>query len=155
MPGPAEEAREEVEGVVAPGGPALFVLGEAVVAVLVVDFAGFGGGERVVGFGDLDEFLGRRFRCRCLGGGWSVGVIQRPRKGGGEVEALVGERWVLVAAILLRHSRGRRKEAIYSRVFVGVVFLAEGSIRLLDFSIRSAFVELEELVEILGAKGQR
>ncbi len=27
-------------------------------AVLVVDFAGFRGGERVVGFGDLDELLG-------------------------------------------------------------------------------------------------
>lgn len=55
----AEEAREEVERVVtAAAAAALLVLGEAVVAVLVVDFAGFGVGEGVVGFGYLDEFLG-------------------------------------------------------------------------------------------------
>lgn len=57
--GAAEEAAEEVEGVVAAaaGAAALFVLGEAVGAVLVVDFAVFGGGEGVVGFGDLGEFF--------------------------------------------------------------------------------------------------
>lgn len=55
----AEEAREEVEWVVAATAAAtLLVLGEAVVAVLVVDFAGFRVGEGVVGFGYLDEFLG-------------------------------------------------------------------------------------------------
>ncbi len=59
MAGAAEEAGEEVERVVAATGAApLLVLGEAFVAVLVVDFAGFGGGEGVVGIGDLDELFG-------------------------------------------------------------------------------------------------
>ena len=64
MPRAAEEAGEEVEGVVAATATAtaaaatLLVLGETVVAVLVVDFAGFGDGEGVVGFGYLDEFFG-------------------------------------------------------------------------------------------------
>lgn len=61
MPAPAEEAREEVEGVVVPLAAALLVLLEALVAVLVVDAAGFGLGEGLVGFGDLDEFLVRGF----------------------------------------------------------------------------------------------
>ena len=39
------------------GAGALFVLLDAFVAVLVVDFARFGGGEGVVGFGYGDEFL--------------------------------------------------------------------------------------------------
>ena len=61
--GSAEEAGEEVEGVVAAlsASAALFVLREAVVAVLVVDLAGFGLREGVVGFGDGDEFLGGGF----------------------------------------------------------------------------------------------
>jgi len=42
MPAAAEEAREEVEGVVVPLAAALFVLFETFVAVLVVDAAGFG-----------------------------------------------------------------------------------------------------------------
>lgn len=59
--GPAEEAREEVEGVVLLGAPAaalrlLPVLGQAVVPVLVVDAAGGGVREGVVGVGDGDEF---------------------------------------------------------------------------------------------------
>lgn len=37
---------------------ALLVLFQAFVAVLVVDAAGFGLREGIVGFGDLDEFLG-------------------------------------------------------------------------------------------------
>lgn len=54
----AEEAAEEVEGVVVLGGPAaLLVLRDAVVAVLVVDFTRFGGDEDVVGFGYGDEFV--------------------------------------------------------------------------------------------------
>ena len=55
----AEEAGEEVEGVVGLVGVAagLLVLFEAFVAVLVVDAAGFGGGEGVVGFGYGDEFV--------------------------------------------------------------------------------------------------
>lgn len=60
MPRSAEEAREEVEWVVAPRATAaaLLVLRQPFVAVLVVDLAGFGLGECVVGFGDGDEFLG-------------------------------------------------------------------------------------------------
>jgi len=50
--GAAEEAREEVEGVVRAGAAALLVLLDALVAVLVVDLAGLGLGEGVVGFGD-------------------------------------------------------------------------------------------------------
>ena len=53
----AEEAREEVEGVVLAGLAALLVLVEALVAVLVVDAPGFGGGEGVVGFGYCDKFV--------------------------------------------------------------------------------------------------
>lgn len=57
--GAAEEAGEEVEGVVAAAAAAVagFVLRQAFVAVLVVDGARFGGGEAVVGFGDFDEAL--------------------------------------------------------------------------------------------------
>lgn len=60
MAAAAEEAGEEVEGVVAASGAAAagFVLREPFVAVLVVDSACFGFGEGFVGFGDLDEFLG-------------------------------------------------------------------------------------------------
>ena len=59
MSGATEEAGEEVEGVVgaAAAALALFVLFDAFVAVLVVDFAGFGLGEGVVGFGYGDEFF--------------------------------------------------------------------------------------------------
>ena len=67
MSAAAEEAGEEIEGVVgARAGAALLVLCEAFVAVLVVDAAGFGGGEGVVGFGYLDEFLGGGF----VAAGW-------------------------------------------------------------------------------------
>lgn len=59
MAGAAEEAREEVEGVVRAGATALLVLLDAFVAVLVVDLARLGLGEGVVGFGDGDEFLVR------------------------------------------------------------------------------------------------
>lgn len=81
VPAPAEEAREEVEGVVVPLAAALLVLLEALVAVLVVDAPGFRLGEGFVGFGDLDEFLVRGFVAsvvqvdnlvmarRCKGGG--------------------------------------------------------------------------------------
>ena len=60
----AEEAREEVERIVAAasaGSAAGFVLREALVAVLVVDLARFRLGEGFVGFGYLDEFLGCGF----------------------------------------------------------------------------------------------
>ena len=54
-----EKAGEEVERVVGTAGAVtLLMLFQAFVAVLVVDFAGFGYGEGVVGFGDFDEFLG-------------------------------------------------------------------------------------------------
>lgn len=61
MPAAAEEAREEVEGVVVPLAAALFVLFETFVAVLVVDAAGLGVREGFVGFSDFDEFLVRGF----------------------------------------------------------------------------------------------
>ena len=62
MAAAAEEAGEEIEGVVgATAAAALLVLFKAFVAVLVVDAAGFGDGEGVVGFGYLDEFLGGGF----------------------------------------------------------------------------------------------
>lgn len=62
MAAAAEEAREEVEGVVlwaaaTAGGGLLAVLGEAVVAVFVVDAPGGGVREGVVGVGYGDEFL--------------------------------------------------------------------------------------------------
>lgn len=52
-----EEAREEVEGVMALLSAALAALFQTFVAVLVVDFAGLGVREGFVGFGYLDEFL--------------------------------------------------------------------------------------------------
>jgi hypothetical protein len=62
VPTAAEEAREEVEGVVVVGAApaaATLVLLDAFVAVLVVDAACFFGGEDFVGFGYGDEFVVR------------------------------------------------------------------------------------------------
>lgn len=57
--GAAEEAGEEVEGIVAAAGAApLFMLGEAFMTVLVVDLASFRGRKGVVGVGDLNELIG-------------------------------------------------------------------------------------------------
>jgi len=66
----AEEAREEVEGVLATtaSASALFVALDAFVAVLVVDATELRVAEGFVGFGDLDEFV--------LGGA-VVGVLVR------------------------------------------------------------------------------
>lgn len=79
----AEEAGEEVEGVVVGvgGGAALLlaVLGEAFVAVLVVDAAGGGVGEGVVGVGYGDEFLFGGF-VAAGGGVWLVGRLGRGMK---------------------------------------------------------------------------
>jgi hypothetical protein len=110
----AEEAAEEVEGVVVLAGPAaLLVLRDALVAVLVVDFAGFFVAEDVVGVGYFDEFLGGGFVAtgfivldvfRGLGGlGWEVDV----------------------------------------RVLVWVVFLAEVSVGFLDLAVGGIFLEAE------------
>ncbi len=72
MSAAAEEAGEEVEWVVpAATAAALLVLFQPFVAVLVVDAAGFGRGEGVVGFGYLDEFLGGGF----VATGWGEGLI--------------------------------------------------------------------------------
>jgi hypothetical protein len=58
----AEEAGEEVEGIMVLPAPAtLLTLLEPLVSILVVDFAGFRDGESFVGFGDFDEFLFGRF----------------------------------------------------------------------------------------------
>lgn len=55
----AEEAAEEVEGVVRLEAAALLALLEAVVAILVVDLPAFGVAEGFVGFRDLDELVVR------------------------------------------------------------------------------------------------
>ena len=72
MPRSAEEAREEVEWVMAPRATAaaLLVLRQPFVAVLVVDLAGFGLGEGVVGFGDGDELLGGGLVAPVMKEGW-------------------------------------------------------------------------------------
>ena len=59
VPTTPEEAGKEVEGVMLSVATAarLLVFFEAVVAVLVVDLAGFGGGKGIVGFGYCDEFV--------------------------------------------------------------------------------------------------
>ena len=76
MAGTAEEATEEIEWVMATTSTAaLLVLREALMAILVVDFAGFGGGERVVGFGDLDKFFGGGLVSSTQGSALSAGVL--------------------------------------------------------------------------------
>ena len=58
----AEEAGEEIEWIVGAAAlSALLMLFQPFVTVLVVDAAGFGLGEGVVGFGDLDELFRGRF----------------------------------------------------------------------------------------------
>ncbi len=58
MPAAAEEAGEEVEGVVVGLAAAALLVGfEAVMAIAVVDLSGFGLGEGFVGFGDAYKFL--------------------------------------------------------------------------------------------------
>ena len=69
MPGAAEEAGEEVERIVsgAAGAALLAVLGETLMTVLVVNTAGFRGGESFVGVGDLDkEFVGGVVAAVCI-----------------------------------------------------------------------------------------
>lgn len=53
----AKEAREEIERVSSLTVSTFFVLFEAFVAVLIVDFARLGFDEGFVCFGDFDEFL--------------------------------------------------------------------------------------------------
>lgn len=53
----AEEAGEEIEWVSSLTVSTFFVLFEAFVAVLIVDFASLGFDEGFVCFGDFDEFL--------------------------------------------------------------------------------------------------
>jgi len=53
----AEEAREEIEWVSSLTVSTFFVLFEAFVTVLIVDFAGLWFDEGFVCFGDFDEFL--------------------------------------------------------------------------------------------------
>lgn len=58
MSGTTEEAREEVKGIVVLARTTtLFVLLNAFMAVLVIDFACFFLNEDFVGFGNLNEFL--------------------------------------------------------------------------------------------------
>lgn len=87
MPASAEETREEVEGVVRACPAALFVLRDAFVPVLVVDFARFGRGEDVVGFGDGDEFLVRGVVasvCACIVSSYSCLRVRLKYCGVGE-----------------------------------------------------------------------
>jgi hypothetical protein len=73
MPAAAEEAREEIEGVVmARGAVAGLLLLDAFVAVLVVDAAGFAIGEDVVGFGDGDESV----VCLFIAAGFCVSIVR-------------------------------------------------------------------------------
>jgi len=65
MPAAAEEAREQVEGVMVLLAAALLPLLKAFVPVLVVDFAGLGIRESFVGFGHFDELL---FGCVVVSG---------------------------------------------------------------------------------------
>jgi hypothetical protein len=85
VPAAAEEAAEEVEWVVpAAVAPALLLaLFEGVVAELVVDLAGFGVGERFVGFGDEDKLV---VGCWVVAGEWGDrlldGLCGKGRTGG-------------------------------------------------------------------------
>jgi hypothetical protein len=56
---PSEEATEQIEGIVvtSAASASLLMLLQTLMAVLVVDAAGFGRGEGVVGFCYLDEFV--------------------------------------------------------------------------------------------------
>jgi hypothetical protein len=74
----AEEAAEEVEGVMRPAAAALLALLEPLVPVLVVDLAGLGVGEGLVGFGDEDELV---VGCRVVAGEVSEG--REPGNSGG------------------------------------------------------------------------
>lgn len=57
MAAAAEEAREEVEGVMVLLPATLLALLDAFMAILVVDFARLRVGKGFVGFGNFDEFL--------------------------------------------------------------------------------------------------
>ena len=57
----AEEPAEKVEGVVVAAASALLPLLKALVAVLIVDFAGLGVDEGFVGFGNFDKLILRGF----------------------------------------------------------------------------------------------
>ena len=77
---PAEEAGEEVEGIMrAAALSALLVLFEAFVAVLIVDAAAFRLREGVIGFGDLDEFLRGRFIATAEMKSVSIDYVRRVR----------------------------------------------------------------------------
>ena len=60
VPAPAEEAREDVEGIVLTGAAALLMLLEAFVAILIVNAAGLFIREGFVGLRDLDKLPVRR-----------------------------------------------------------------------------------------------
>ena len=74
----AEEAAEKVERVMrAAGTLAGLVLFQTFIAVLIVDTPCFRLGESVVGFGDLNEFLGGAF---VAAGGMKWHVRMRKKK---------------------------------------------------------------------------
>ena len=57
MSAATEKAREKIERVVMASRSTLLVLIESIMAILVVNTAGFGVREGVVGFGDIDKLL--------------------------------------------------------------------------------------------------
>lgn len=68
MAGASEETGEEVERIMATTATtALLMLFQSFMAVLVVDSPCFRGGEGIVGFGNLNEFLGRGFVATVFG----------------------------------------------------------------------------------------
>lgn len=72
-----EEAREEVEGVVAlTGAVALLVLFDALVAILIVDLACLHDAKDIVGFGDCDELLVGRIIST------DMGLVELTKKAG-------------------------------------------------------------------------
>lgn len=82
VPAAAEEAAEEVEGVVVVEAAALLALLETLVAVLVVDLARLGVDQGLVGFGDFDELF---FYCVIPTDGSQVFGQQEGRRDIGKV----------------------------------------------------------------------
>lgn len=79
MTAAAEKSAEKIEGVVVLATATLLPLLQALVAVLVVDFARLGVDEGFVSFGDFDELLFRGV-IATEGGKESAGVVGEERK---------------------------------------------------------------------------
>lgn len=80
VPSTAKEAGEKVKGIVmsVAATARLLVLFETFVPILVIDLAGLGGREGVVGFGYGDKFVvGRGIISRKGEGQWNLEAIER------------------------------------------------------------------------------